>query len=98
MARKRRRTRAQEHAAVLRANRHLYEPLTVLQGGQCAICPKPIPGPGERRFPLDHDHKTMEIRGVLCVACNLRLTGRCTVEWMEAAIEYLKNPPARSFS
>lgn len=80
---------------MLRAHRHLYQPLAEIQGGTCAICPKPIPPPGERRFALDHDHKSMEIRGVLCTACNMRLSDRVTVEWMTSAIKYLNDPPAR---
>jgi hypothetical protein len=39
------------------------------QNGRCAICCKPAP---ERlaSMHLDHDHRTGEIRGFLCVDCN----------------------------
>jgi len=36
------------------------------QGGGCAICGD-VPA---RRLAVDHDHKTGQIRGLLCVRCN----------------------------
>jgi len=44
---------------------------------------------------MDHDHKTMELRGLLCAACNMRLSGRHTVAWLRAAADYLESPPWR---
>jgi hypothetical protein len=41
------------------------------QGGACAICRKP--GWGRNKPCLDHDHKTGQIRSVLCAKCNLVL-------------------------
>lgn len=38
------------------------------QGGLCAICRKP-PRPG-RKLSVDHNHKTGQIRGLLCTRCN----------------------------
>ncbi len=37
------------------------------QGGGCAICGYV---PRKRRLSVDHDHKTGQIRGLLCVSCN----------------------------
>lgn len=48
----------------------LYDELLAKQAGLCAICEKPA---GERRFHMDHDHKTLEIRGLLCFSCNSKL-------------------------
>ena len=95
MPRKKRRSRAAEHRSVLRAHRHVYEPLLAFQGGGCAICGKP-PNP-KRRHALDHDHKAMELRGILCTACNMRLSDRHTVEWLTKAAEYLTNSPYKRF-
>jgi len=40
------------------------------QGGVCAICDSP---PKKRRLHTDHDHKTGQIRGILCFSCNYGL-------------------------
>jgi Recombination endonuclease VII len=65
--------------------------------GTCYIC-----GRKSRKLALDHDHKTGEARGLLCVEDNFHLLGRIGKDdpeilrqRMEAAIEYLKNPPSR---
>ena len=47
-----------------------YEMLLAGQGGACAICLRP-PDPERRRFAVDHDHGTGEVRGILCRGCNL---------------------------
>lgn len=91
---KARRSRKLEHRAVLNAHRKHYDALLEFQGGGCAICGRP---PGKRRHALDHDHKSMELRGILCTACNMRLTGRHTVEWLQRAADYLQNPPWSRF-
>ena len=49
----------------------LYNKFMEEQGNKCAICRKP---PSEkRRLHMDHDHKTDEIRGLLCFSCNSKL-------------------------
>lgn len=54
----------------------------------CGICER---GKPEVKLHRDHEHKgNGRPRGVLCVACNLRLGDRVTVEWMEKAIAYLR--------
>src|SRR6185369_8650939 len=49
-----------------------YEMLLACQDGRCAIC-----GGRPRRslLAIDHDHKSGEIRGLLCSRCNHKLLG-----------------------
>ncbi len=49
----------------------LKRQLLALQGHTCKICLTAIPK--ENLAHLDHNHKTKELRGVLCRACNLGL-------------------------
>lgn len=44
-----------------------YNELRKRQGYKCAICGKKE---GAHRFDVDHDHKTGEVRGLLCRFCN----------------------------
>ena len=79
------------HRAFVATQRDNYEALLELQGGGCAICGAP---PKTRRLHIDHDHKTMTLRGLLCHRCNRRLDATVDVTWLEAAFWYLSNPPA----
>lgn len=42
----------------------------VAHAGRCAICTTTSPG-GKGRWPIDHDHATGRVRGVLCRSCNI---------------------------
>ena len=44
--------------------------LMELQDGRCMICRNP---PGKRGLALDHNHKTQQIRALLCAQCNMGL-------------------------
>lgn len=58
------------------------------QDGQCAICKAPFDGVGN----VDHNHKTEEVRGLLCSRCNKGLGHfRDDIETMKAAIAYLQD-------
>jgi Autographiviridae endonuclease VII len=59
-----------------------YDKLFESQGGRCGICQQP----GEI-LCVDHDHKTGEVRGLLCNRCNMRLDWAET--YMESIQEYL---------
>jgi hypothetical protein len=54
-----------------------YQRMLARQGGRCAICPATSPGVRNgkvlKRFAVDHDHKTGQIRGLLCLTCNAGL-------------------------
>lgn len=57
------------------------------QGGACAICRRPFKN---GKFTVDHNHKTAEVRALLCHACNTGL-GKFgdSREGLQRAITYL---------
>ena len=63
------------------------------QIGLCAICGSDSPGrKGSKNFTVDHDHTTMEVRGLLCHPCNVMLgLAKDNIEVLEMAIKYLKH-------
>lgn len=82
-----------------------YNALLRAQDGRCYVCRR---RPARVRLGVDHDHRTGEVRGLLCVrshrdwkgrdfpACN-RIIGmaRDNPAFFERAAEYLREPPAR---
>ena len=60
----------------------------------CAICQRATGA--TKRLSVDHCHKTGVVRGLLCTTCNAKILGhlRDSVEALERAIDYLKEPPA----
>ena len=99
MARKRR-PRRLEHAELRRtAHRDgTYERLLAEQNGVCAICGKDsnsyvVRKTGEvkqRKFDVDHCHRQMVCRGLLCRGCNMLLSYRLEPTWLESAAQYLR--------
>lgn len=70
-----------------------YDAILEVQGGKCPICLK---RPAGKYFPVDHDHRTMLVRGIPCTFCNLQFIGRhADPEKFRRAAEYLENPPAQ---
>jgi hypothetical protein len=76
---------------------HRYELIKAQeeQNGLCAICRKPENNIRNRRIMglhIDHDHTTMEFRGLLCLRCNTGL-GQFLEdpEILRAAATYLDN-------
>lgn len=69
-----------------------YERLYQLQGGRCAIC-RMATG-RTRRLSVDHDHRTGEVRGLLCRPCN-NILGyyRDDPEAFERGAVYLRSTP-----
>jgi len=78
--------RSKKHAAFVRSFAG-YEELLASQGGVCAICGS---SPKTKRLNIDHDHKTMEVRGLLCHKCNRALPDWVTSTWLRAAADYLE--------
>jgi hypothetical protein len=62
------------------------------QDGHCAICPR-VPSP-KRKLDMDHDHKQMYIRGLLCHRCNRALVVWMDEDWLRTAADYLQRGPA----
>ena len=101
--RKKRRALAAAHGVTVKELNYLHEcanryktsvgilqKLTLNQGGRCGICRRL-----GLRLVVDHDHKTGQIRGMLCNACNsgLGMLGD-GVDGLERAIGYLNGDMA----
>lgn len=69
-----------------------YDEIYRTQQGCCAVC-KRAASNFKHRLAVDHDHKTGEIRGLLCLHCNRYVVGRhrreLGSELLKAAYEYL---------
>lgn len=65
----------------------IYEDMFVAQGGVCKICKVPP----WRMLVVDHCHKTLKVRGLLCHECNTAL-GKFKDDTyrLQEAINYLK--------
>ena len=70
-----------------------YNTILGKQNGCCAICGisnNEIANGKETRFSVDHDHKTGEIRGLLCGNCNRGVGNlKDSIETLKSAINYL---------
>lgn len=71
-----------------------YETIIANQNNACAICEVEIPDKleykGKRRSVVDHNHETGEVRGILCLKCNLVLGhARENTHTLYRAIVYL---------
>ena len=71
-----------------------YNELLRIQNGGCAICGKKPPL--GKTLAVDHDHKTGEVRGLLCNSHNVAigLLGDSS-KLAQRAADYLNNPPSR---
>ena len=71
----------------------IYEILLSSQDRKCPICSRKVED-NKKNFAVDHDHKTMKIRGLLCNRCNLGLGYlQENIEILQSAINYLNKPP-----
>lgn len=78
---------AAKHRRFLREAAKGYDELLAAQGGHCALCPAVAK---TRKLHIDHDHKRMVTRGLLCFNCNAQLRARMTPAWLRAAANYLE--------
>lgn len=76
-----------------------YETLLEIQESKCEICGSETPSSRNKRFHVDHDHKSkkeepikaVKVRGLLCFKCNWMLgLVEDKPEILEKAVEYLK--------
>lgn len=58
------------------------------QNGKCAICETNLED--VKRFCVDHDHETNEVRGLVCDYCNLGMSHIDKPGWLEKALQYKK--------
>lgn len=66
-----------------------YDAMLDAQEHLCALCRQP--NQGQRRWHVDHDHKTGVVRGLLCNLCNVGLgMFQDNIEKLKAAIAYLE--------
>ena len=67
-----------------------YNDLLKAQQGKCAIC-KRRPNQNTKRLAVDHNHKTSQVRGLLCYTCN-RFIGWCRddVRTFKRIVKYLQ--------
>jgi hypothetical protein len=56
------------------------------QGHACALCRSPFESVREH---IDHCHNTGAVRGILCMACNLKIGGWDDMNWRARALAYL---------
>jgi len=72
-----------------------YDELLVSQGDACAICLRVLK---TRHYAVDHNHKTGEVRGLLCSTCNKDILGKSKDDpaMLRRAADYLEQPPARA--
>ena len=75
---------------------HEYEQMFIAQNNKCYICKKEetkISGKNGKinRLSLDHCHKTMKVRKLLCHNCNIMI-GACkdSIDILRNAVNYLK--------
>jgi hypothetical protein len=68
-----------------------YAVLVARQEGRCGICGTTEPGNGFVFMPVDHDHVTGAVRGLLCATCNHGLGNfKDDPRLLRAAITYLE--------
>jgi len=72
-----------------------YDTMLAFQGGCCGICRRPAASM-TTRLNIDHDHKTRQVRGLLCSWCNHKRLPAVhdSVEYAANLTAYLARPPA----
>ena len=67
-----------------------YEKRLNDQNHRCKICGNTWAGGPANVFSVDHDHKTGQVRGLLCMACNILIgMAKDSTEILQNAIQYL---------
>lgn len=86
-----------QHRWFMRRVKLEYAELLQKQGGKCAICRVDNE---KSRLSIDHNHKTLEIRGLLCHECNSGIAyfDEDTQYLIRAAIYLVGGQDAKAFS
>lgn len=66
----------------------LREELIAKHGDMCAICKEPRAS-FKNRLSVDHNHKSGQVRGLLCYYCNKFKVGRHSLESSKEVYDYL---------
>lgn len=71
-------------------SREQYDTMFANQNGCCAICKRPQKD-FKKRFGVDHNHRTNQVRALLCGPCNTGIgLFRDHPEILQRAVEYLQ--------
>lgn len=73
-----------------------YNSIRTIQKGRCKICKMPENIAKGKNLVIDHDHKSGQVRGLLCKNCNagIGMLGDSTKRLLRAAIYVInKNKP-----
>lgn len=65
------------------------EKLAIAQNKKCGVCGKDE-SEFKNRLAVDHNHKTGQVRGLLCYRCNKFIVGRHDLESATRLIRYLQ--------
>ena len=68
-----------------------FDAMLASQGNMCPVCLGT-----DKVFCVDHNHKTLKVRGIVCLNCNLRVIGGARDQDYKLinAAEYVTNNPA----
>lgn len=73
-----------------------YRAMLAAQDAGCAICGRAKPTRKDEMFHVDHCHRTMVVRGLLCQPCNTALgLFEDDPDRLQSALNYLTDPPSR---
>jgi hypothetical protein len=72
-----------------------YESMVEEQSGRCPICENVLPS-NTKNIHIDHCHDSNEVRGILCVSCNIMLGhAKDDINTLLNAIDYLREHDSR---
>jgi hypothetical protein len=67
-----------------------YQEMLKEQNNMCAICDIELSNKDKKTTPhVDHSHKTGEVRGILCLVCNTKISVLEMPEFLAKAYSYL---------
>lgn len=69
-------------------NQEWYEQKLKAQDGKCAIC-QGNQISSHKYYFIDHCHTTLNVRGLLCMPCNVKLASLENKDWFDKAVKYL---------